>query len=360
VGGGPAGSSCAWALRDSGLDVLVIDRAIFPRDKVCAGWITPSVVTTLKIDVSEYSKGRVFQPISTFHISCMGEKPVAVHFDEPISYGIRRCEFDTFLLRRCGTRVQEGVPLKSIEKNDDTWIINGEIRTRMLVGAGGHFCPVARHLSGKSDGEGLVVAQESEFELDSKQARCCETAEGSVDLYFSRDLKGYGWVFRKQNFLNVGLGRLDGHNLPAHFSQFWNDYGDTVGVPDLPAGSVRGHAYLLFGYSKRKLVDDGIMLIGDAVGLAATHSGEGIRPAIESGILAAKTIVDAQSDYRRERLSSYSSSIQNSFGEHPEFLSKMSDYLPQGVRSAVGRQLLRSQRFCREVVVKDWFCNVRD
>ena len=44
VGGGPAGSSCAWRLVTAGLDVVVVDKANFPRDKVCAGWITPAVV----------------------------------------------------------------------------------------------------------------------------------------------------------------------------------------------------------------------------------------------------------------------------------------------------------------------------
>ena len=47
AGGGPAGSACAWKLRRAGLDVIVMDRALFPRDKVCAGWITPGVVEAL-------------------------------------------------------------------------------------------------------------------------------------------------------------------------------------------------------------------------------------------------------------------------------------------------------------------------
>ena len=50
IGGGPAGSSCAWQLSRQGLDVLVMDKASFPRDKVCAGWITPAVLRTLQID----------------------------------------------------------------------------------------------------------------------------------------------------------------------------------------------------------------------------------------------------------------------------------------------------------------------
>ena len=59
VGGGPAGSSCARQLRRAGLDVLIMDKQEFPRDKVCAGWITPAVVgstlTTVTIAVDRMS-----------------------------------------------------------------------------------------------------------------------------------------------------------------------------------------------------------------------------------------------------------------------------------------------------------------
>ena len=354
VGGGPAGSSCAWALQHSGLDVLIVDRANFPRDKVCAGWITPPVIQLLKIDTAEYARTRVFQPITSFQISCMEDDPLSISFEKPVSYGIRRCEFDTYLLRRCGARVREGVQVKSIEKQQDYWLINGEIQTKMLVGAGGHFCPVARYVSKKDGSAGLVVAQESEFELGPIHAP--SSAAGTVELIFCRDLEGYAWIFRKENFLNVGLGRVDGHNLPKHFSQFWEYYRHAVGIPSLPAKSVHGHAYLLYGYSRRPTVADGMLLIGDAAGLAAPHSGEGIRPAIESGILAARTILDAHPDYRSRRLSAYSNSVRKSFNGASASLSKIGEYLPQQLRTALGRRLLRNRRFCRDVVINDWFC----
>ena len=53
VGGGPAGSSCAWKLRQAGLDVTVMDRAMFPRNKVCGGWITPQVIVDAGIDFGD-------------------------------------------------------------------------------------------------------------------------------------------------------------------------------------------------------------------------------------------------------------------------------------------------------------------
>ena len=91
VGGGPAGSSCASRLVHAGADVVVIDRARFPRDKVCAGWITPQVVTDLALDVDEYRRDRTFQAITGFRTGLAGPRPaVETRYDRPVSYGIRR------------------------------------------------------------------------------------------------------------------------------------------------------------------------------------------------------------------------------------------------------------------------------
>ena len=72
VGGGPAGSSCARRLGEAGLDVVVMDRARFPRDKVCAGWITPQVIDALHLDCDDYRDGRTLQPITGFRTGLIG------------------------------------------------------------------------------------------------------------------------------------------------------------------------------------------------------------------------------------------------------------------------------------------------
>jgi flavin-dependent dehydrogenase len=72
VGGGPGGSSCARMLGDAGADVVVIDKEVFPRDKVCAGWITPQVVDDLELDLDEYSSGRTLQAIRGFRAGVIG------------------------------------------------------------------------------------------------------------------------------------------------------------------------------------------------------------------------------------------------------------------------------------------------
>src|SRR5262245_6929280 len=98
VGGGPAGSSCAWALRGAGLNVIILDKCRFPRDKICGGWITPQVVEELQIDLDDYARTRLLQPITAFRVSAMGARDIEVPYDRAVSYGIRRCEFDDFLL----------------------------------------------------------------------------------------------------------------------------------------------------------------------------------------------------------------------------------------------------------------------
>jgi menaquinone-9 beta-reductase len=77
IGGGPAGSTCAWQLRRRGLDVAVLDRRSFPRDKVCAGWITPAVVEALELDLDDYGQARTLQPLTGFRIGMMG-RPEAI------------------------------------------------------------------------------------------------------------------------------------------------------------------------------------------------------------------------------------------------------------------------------------------
>ncbi len=359
VGGGPAGSSCAWALRGSGLDAVVLDKASFPRDKICGGWITPFVLQELGIDPADYSRGRTLQPISAFRVSCLGQREIAIDYGEPVSYGIRRREFDEYLLRRCGAEVHENVPVKSIERIHGGWVVNGEFKARLLIGAGGHFCPAARLAGGRQE-EHPVVAQEIEFPMDPEQVRSCRISADAPELYFCRDLQGYGWCFRKDNFLNIGLGRMDQHRLGDHVSDFAQELrkAGKIGF-DLPR-RFAGHAYLLYGYSPRTVVEDGLMLIGDSAGLAYAQSGEGIRPAVESGLLAAGVVLKAENDFSARRLREYPELLRRRFGKQGGAAEAIAKRLPRPVRNLLARMLLRNESFCRSVVVEKWFLRMND
>jgi geranylgeranyl reductase family protein len=355
VGAGPAGSSCAWGLRSSGLDVLILDRSRFPREKICGGWITPAVFAMLGVSPQEYSQTRILQCITGFQIGCIGEDGGDVDYGRVVSYGIRRCEFDEYLLRRCGARCREETEVRSIERDEKDWIINGEIRARQLVGAGGHFCPVARHLSKTEIGQ-PVVAQEVEFQMNSEQMASCSVRGEMPELYFCRDMQGYGWCFRKGDYLNVGLGRFNSRGLPDHVHRFSDILKRRGKVPiDLPNGQFRGHAYFLFGRSPRRLIGDASILIGDAAGLAYPQSGEGIRPAIESGLLAAEVIQKAAGNYSCSRLETYSDQLIHLLGGRKESLEAVAHRLPSRVRNACARLLFANRTFCRRVVADNWF-----
>jgi geranylgeranyl reductase family protein len=361
VGGGPAGSSCAWKLTRAGARVVVLDKARFPRDKTCAGWITPAVIDALQLSVEDYRRGRVFQPISAFRTSRLGDPEIHTMFDRVVSYGICRCEFDDYLLRRSGAQLRLGEPLVSLRREDDgvggRWIANEAIAAPVVVGAGGHFCPVARQVGGASHGdEPIVAAQEIEVTLTPRQASACTIAADTPELFYTRDLKGYGWCFRKEQVLNVGLGRQDRHELSRHVREFVATLIDAGKLPRDLAWRWKGHAYLLHGTSPRRLIDDGVLLIGDAAGFAYPRSGEGIRPAIESGLLAAQTLLEAARGgrYRREDLEPYRARVHTRFGKG-ETPGGVRSLIPESVTTAIGARLLAVPWFAREVFLSRWF-----
>jgi menaquinone-9 beta-reductase len=370
VGGGPAGSSCARALVRAGLHVIVLDKASFPRDKTCAGWITPPVLETLAIDQDDYRNGhpdgcapRTLQPIRAFRTSRLGDPDIHTRFDRIVSYGIRRCEFDHYLLQRSGAEVRDGAThaLKTLRRDaaGERWIANEQIAAPMVIGAGGHFCPVARQFGDAAlNEEPIVAAQEIEVTLTPDQAARCAIDPDTPELFLTRDLKGYGWCFRKERVLNVGLGRQDRHDLARHVRDFVAMLIAAGKLPPDLAWRWKGHAYLIHGTSQRRIVDDGMLLIGDAAGFAYPRSGEGIRPAIESGLLAAQTIVEARGRFDRSSLEPYRARVLARFGrgETPGPLR----LLPESFGQSIAARLLAMPWFAREVFLTRWFLHAHE
>jgi len=358
VGGGPAGSSCARVLSAADLDVVVLDRARFPRDKVCAGWITPAVVDELELDLSDYAHGRVLQPITGFRTGLIGGSLLTTTYDRPVSYGIRRCEFDHYLLERSGARLDLGTALASLRRDGDRWIANDRVAAPLVVGAGGHFCPVARMTTEKRpEGEVVVLAQEIEFEMTPEQRAACRVDERVPELFFCEDLKGYAWCFRKGNFLNIGLGREGETRLSEHVEAFFRSLVDLGRIGPGTVPRFHGHAYRLYLGPPRKIVAENVLLIGDAAGLAYPQSGEGIRPAIESGLLAAETILETPRERRSELPDRLRRKLSNRFGEPPRPPARRGP-LASKLRGFVARRLLMSRWFARRVLIERWFLHV--
>jgi glycine/D-amino acid oxidase-like deaminating enzyme len=107
VGGGPGGSTAAWRLARAGLRPLLLDAAVFPRVKICAGWVTPEALADVEIDPEKYP--RTIQPFTACRFEFAGAR-YETRWRRPASYGIVRSEFDHHLLERarafglCGRR----------------------------------------------------------------------------------------------------------------------------------------------------------------------------------------------------------------------------------------------------------------
>jgi len=283
VGGGPAGSSAAWALRRAGADVLVLDKESFPRLKLCAGWITPEVVRDLEIDTAEYPHR--FLTFERLHFHLKG-----IHLKVPaVQHSIRRYEFDAWLLERSKAPVLQHT-VKHIRCEDAGFVIDEQFRCRYLIGAGGTRCPVYRELFRAANPRAVglqTVTLEHEIPYEWQDPDC--------HLWFFEDgLPGYAWYVPKaQGWLNVGIGGMaermkgTGHDI----RYYWNKL-----AAKLDRKLARGAQYEPSGYSYflRGKVDvprlGNAFIAGDAAGLATRDMAEGIGPAVRSGLRAARAI----------------------------------------------------------------------
>lgn len=352
VGGGPAGSTCARVLARAGWDVVIMDAARFPRDKVCAGWLTPDVFRLLELEPEEYrATGLTLQAITAFRTGVVRARLVETRYPHVVSYAIRRYEFDAFLLRRAaahpGVRVLESAPLRTLWRARDTWVANDEVEARVVIGAGGHFCPVARQLRGGADARSPVVAKEAEFRMDNRTSRAVPDAP---ELFFCRDLNGYGWSVRKGDYLNVGIGRRDSDGFGIHVKDFMAFLEQRGTLPHASTLRWRGHAYLAYGAGARPIVGDGLALVGDAAGLAYPESGEGIKPAIESGRLAADTLAAGSAPGLAQALAAYEHALRRLYPPVTAHAAPV-----QKARATIGRWLLGSAAFTRHVLLDRWF-----
>ena len=277
VGGGPAGSNCARGLVKAGLRVAVLDAARFPRVKLCAGWVSPPVWEAIGLAPEEYPRG--LWPWRRMRIR-LGGRDFAF---ENQGWFIRRFEFDDFLLARSGAEVRAH-RVQRIERDGSHWVVDGALKARFLVGAGGTNCPVARLLF-PPKAHKPVGTQEREYEPGAPR-------DGIPQIVLHDDLGGYSWDIPKSGWRNVGSGTVDAREVHAA----WSWASAQFGVADLE--QVKGHSYHLFrGEHLRSSWRDGAALCGDALGLAHPLTGEGILPAVTSGALCAQAIAQGR-DYR--------------------------------------------------------------
>ena len=286
VGGGPAGSTCAWKLKQQGVECLILDKAKFPRIKLCAGWITPQVFQDLEITPNDYPHSLVVfdkLDISLFGLRLKSPGP---------QYSIRRFEFDQWLLNRAGVPVHH-YGVKKITREGNYYIIDNAFRCQYLVGAGGTNCPVYhtffKRLNPRQK-ELRIDTLEQEIQYQYNDSRC--------HLWFmEHHLDGYSWYVPKGNgWLNVGVGgfaaslKKRGDNILSHWYFLVEKLNRLSLFRDY---DFKPKGYIYYLRSSAAIVrSDNAFIIGDAVGLATKDMGEGIGPAVQSGIKAAMAIAD--------------------------------------------------------------------
>jgi geranylgeranyl reductase family protein len=353
VGGGPGGSTAAWRLARFGLRPLLLDAAVFPRVKVCAGWVTPPALADVEVDPEKYPL--TIQPFTACRFGFAGARH-ETRWRRPASYGIVRSEFDHHLLdraRAAGVDAREGARVTSVTREADGIRVvseRGVFTAPLVIGAGGHHCPVAKAFGEVSEREEVVIAQESETRLppDRREA----IGDGAPELYVEPDLKGYGWYFPKEDVLNIGIGVVSGPgaDLPRRRDALVASLHASGRLPaDLRIAPFRGHAYVVRRRAPRRLAGEAFCIVGDAAGLARDLSGEGIGPAIRSGILAAEAV---EAHVRRGApLESYGAQIVQRYGRgETGWLGRQLSRLPDAWTTALVRLVLATGPTRRHVV----------
>jgi geranylgeranyl reductase family protein len=345
VGGGPGGSTAAWRLAKAGLRPLVLDAAVFPRVKICAGWVTPEALRDLEVDPDKYPL--TIQPFDACVLEFEGVRH-ETDWRTPASYGIIRREFDLYLLERAaaaGADVRWGIRVTEVEQGPDGVTVltdRGRFEAPLVIGAGGHRCPVARALGEVSGREEVVVAQESETRLPPEWVERLGDFMRAPDLYVEPDLRGYGWYFPKGDVVNIGIGCTGGGDgsLPRRREALVAALRASGRLPDdMPIEPFKGHAYVVRRRAPRRLSGARFMLVGDAAGLARDLSGEGIGPAIRSGILAAEA---ARAFFSGDTpLDSYARQVAALYGPgEPGWLERQLERLPEAAARLAVRIIL--------------------
>ena len=338
VGAGPAGSSVAYFLATAGLDVLLLEKTTFPREKVCGDGLTPRAVKALTGMGVSLSESDGWQRHRGLRIIGGGGR---IELDWPDlssypGYGLvrTRTDFDQILAghaQKAGARLLEGVNVTGPLRDDRTGRITGvtskdgrEFRGRLVVAADGNSSrlSVAMGLH-KRDDRPLGVAVRTYY---SSPRHDDEYLEAWLDLWDGKLLlPGYGWIFGMgDGTCNVGVGLL---NTSAGFGEI--DYRQLLqrwlaGMPqewglleENRTEPIRGAA-LPMGFNRTPHYTEGLVLVGDAGGMVNPFNGEGIAYALESGEIAARVIMQAlarpTAAGREQVLQTYPRQLKDAYG----------------------------------------------
>ena len=342
VGAGPSGSTTAYYLAQAGLDVLLLEKSRFPREKVCGDGLTPRGVKALVamgISVSEqdgWVRNKGLRVIGAGQRMELLWPELSSYPD----YGLvrPRTDLDQMLARRAqqaGARLHEGVTVTGPVLDDRTGRITGvtakstddgerAYAARVIVAADGNSSRLSVSMGlRKRDDRPLGVAVRTYYRSPRHDD---DYLESWLDLWDGdRLLPGYGWIFGMgDGTSNVGLGLL---NTSAAFRN--TDYHALLrtwlaGMPaewgyteENRTQPIRGAA-LPMGFNRTPHYHRGLLLVGDAGGMVNPFNGEGIAYAMESGELLARTVAQALARARRSEtervLAGYPRALSQAYG----------------------------------------------
>ncbi len=341
VGAGPAGSTTAFYLAQAGLDVLMLEKSAFPREKVCGDGLTPRGVRALVamgISVSEQDGWVRNKGLRVIGAGKRLELPWPELSSYP-GYGLvrPRTDLDQMLARRAqqaGARLLEGVTVTGPVLDERTGRITGVVakeadgertyRARVIVAADGNSSRLSVGMGlRKRDDRPLGVAVRTYY---TSPRHDDDYLESWLDLWDGdRLLPGYGWIFGMgDGTSNVGLGLLNtsaafGHTDYHALLRKWlagmpGEWGFTEENRTQP---IRGAA-LPMGFNRTPHYYRGLLLAGDAGGMVNPFNGEGIAYAMESGEILARTIAQALARARRSEtervLAGYPQALREAYG----------------------------------------------
>ena len=322
VGAGPGGASLAALLGRAGASTLILDKAHFPRDKVCGDGLTPRGLYWLNIlgcldEVLDAAPSYITDAdlyVEGEHV-LTGNYP-AVSAYPGFSIVIPRRILDHIVLRhavKCGAMFHPGCTVRNIAWAEDGVVVEGlsggapvSFKGQVVVGADGANSMVSRCM-GNRIREGLTALSMRGY------YRGVQVKGSRIQVYFSENyFPGYGWLFADESGLaNVGVGLTVDDDFPAR-SSLRRVYDDFVNR-DLrdalegarPNGPARGGWTSFF--LPKKQVTDRALLIGDAANLGDPIRSDGIHMAMDSAHLAAPAVLEAlrRKDYSAAALGRY-------------------------------------------------------
>ncbi|WP_369751736.1 geranylgeranyl reductase family protein [Cellulomonas sp. URHD0024] len=317
VGAGPAGSAAAFHCASAGLDVLLLEKSEFPRDKVCGDGLTPRAVAELVrmgLPIREqdgWIRNRGLRVIGGGHRLEL-EWPELSSYP---SYGLAksRMSLDHTLVdhaRAAGAKLQERTNVTGALRDERSGRVVG-VTAKTVDGAATYRAPIVIAADGVS--ARLATGMGLEKRMDRPMGVAVRTyfrtprhddawMESHLELWDgephrSNLMPGYGWIFALgDGTANVGLGSVASTaaatkvDYRALFAKWMaNAPAEWEFTPDNQVGSVRGAA-LPMGFNRGPLYGNGLMLVGDSAGMISPFNGEGIAYGLQAGRVAADAI----------------------------------------------------------------------